>query len=207
MVGVEQVLPDIAGLDTRSGLARCGGNATLYNKILRKFRETQATAPQRIHAALAGGDRATAEREAHTLKGVAGNIGADAVQAAAQTVETRIGKEPDSLPSLAQLEQTLNALIDSLASLASPATQPAAVQPPATATDEALIEMLDRLQALLEDSDAEAGELMPRIEAQCGDEDSRRQVQALSVYIDDFEFDEALALLDELRAMVGGQAI
>ena len=45
---------------------------------------------QRIRAALVAGDPATAQREAHTLKGVAGNLGADMVYAAAQAVEDQI---------------------------------------------------------------------------------------------------------------------
>jgi CheY-like chemotaxis protein len=201
--GAGETLPTIEGLDTRAGLARCGGNAVLYHKILRKFRDTQADAPQRIRAALAAGDRATAEREAHTVKGVAGNIGADAVQAAAQTVETDISGQPDSAPSLAPLEQALSALIAGLASLATPAP---AAQTPGTVSAEALRDLLDRLQALLEDSDADAAELLPAIEAQCGDADSRQQIQAISAHIDDFEFDQALALLDGLRTIAVDQA-
>jgi hypothetical protein len=66
------------------------------------------------------------------------------------------------------------------------------------------MEMLDRLHVLLEENDAEAGDLVARIVAQFEDGDSRRQMQTLSDHIDDFEFDEALALLDGLRTMVGG---
>jgi signal transduction histidine kinase/DNA-binding response OmpR family regulator/HPt (histidine-containing phosphotransfer) domain-containing protein len=200
--GAGDVLPDIAGLDIRSGLARCGGNAALYNKILRKFRETQAAAPQRIRAALAAGERATAEREAHTLKGVAGNIGADAVFDAAKTVEAHINKEADSAPSLALLEQALGILIDGLASV--PVLRNPVGQGTVPASSEGLMEMLDRLHVLLEENDAEAGDLVARIVAQFEDGDSRRQMQTLSDHIDDFEFDEALALLDGLRTMVGG---
>jgi len=66
-------------------------------------------------------------------------------------------------------------------------------------SSEALIEMLDQLQSLLEDSDAAAADLMPQIEAQCGDDDCRQQAQAISTHIDDFEFDLALELLHGLR--------
>ena len=194
--GIE-ALGDITGLDAHAGLARCGGNAVLYHKILRKFRDTQATAPRRIRAALAAGDRATAEREAHTLKGVAGNIGADAVFDAAKTVEADIGRETNAAPSLTLLEQTLAVLIDGLTSVP---TQ-TAVRPTGDLPDfKGLPPMLDRLRALLEDNDADAGDLVAGIEARIEDGDPRSQMQAISNHIDDFEFDEALERLDRLRA-------
>ena len=72
----QEALPSIAGLDTNDGLARVGGNRKLYVKILRQFAEQQGPALDQVADALATGDHALAERLAHTLKGVAGNIGA-----------------------------------------------------------------------------------------------------------------------------------
>src|SRR5262249_18367060 len=62
----------------------------LYRKLLRQFCTTEADAAQRIAAALAENDRTLAERLAHTVKGVAGNIGASAVQNAAANLEKAI---------------------------------------------------------------------------------------------------------------------
>ena len=73
----QEALPSIAGLDTNDGLSRVGGNRKLYVKILRQFAEQQGPALDQVADALAKGDHALAERLAHTLKGVAGNIGAD----------------------------------------------------------------------------------------------------------------------------------
>jgi PAS domain S-box-containing protein len=83
-------LPDIAGLDTKDGLGRVAGNRKLYLKLLGQFIEQQGPTLEEITSALAKGDAALAERLAHTLKGVAGNIGAKAVQAAAGTLEKLI---------------------------------------------------------------------------------------------------------------------
>ena len=76
-------LPDVPGLNVAEGLVRVAGNKKLYRKLLRQFSNTEADAAQRIASALAEKDRALAERLAHTVKGVAGNIGASAVQNAA----------------------------------------------------------------------------------------------------------------------------
>ena len=83
-------LPSIAGLDTKDGLTRVAGNQKLYLKLLRQFVEQQGPALGQITEALAKGDIALAERLAHTLKGVAGNIGAKSVQFAAGALEKHI---------------------------------------------------------------------------------------------------------------------
>jgi two-component system sensor histidine kinase/response regulator len=83
-------LPSIAGLDTKDGLSRVSGNHKLYVKLLRQFVEQQGPAVDEITVALAKGDTALAERLAHSLKGVAGNIGATRVQSAAGLLEKSI---------------------------------------------------------------------------------------------------------------------
>jgi len=66
------------------------GNAAQYVALLRRFAERQAGAAGEIAAALKTGDRARAERLAHTLKGLAASIGADALTMQAQQVEAAI---------------------------------------------------------------------------------------------------------------------
>ena len=83
-------LPSVAGLDTRDGLARVAGKWALYLRLLRQFIDEQSPAPEQITKALSRSDTALAERLAHTLKGVAGSIGARQVQAAAGTLENLI---------------------------------------------------------------------------------------------------------------------
>jgi two-component system, sensor histidine kinase and response regulator len=83
-------LPAIPNLDTGAGLSRVGGNKKLYSKLLRQFVEQQSAVVGQIADAHASGDTSLAERLAHTLKGVAGNIGATQVQAAAGALEKGI---------------------------------------------------------------------------------------------------------------------
>jgi signal transduction histidine kinase/DNA-binding response OmpR family regulator/HPt (histidine-containing phosphotransfer) domain-containing protein len=87
---VNDALPRVDGLAVDEGLARVAGNVTLYVKLLRQFVTQDADAAVRISTALASGDRAAAERMAHTVKGVAGSLGAGAVQAAGAVLETAI---------------------------------------------------------------------------------------------------------------------
>ena len=92
----DATVPSVEGLDTASGLMRVAGNRKLYLKLLRQFVDQQGQAPARITDALASSDHATAERLAHTVKGVAGNLGAGVVQAAAGALEQAIAGRGDS---------------------------------------------------------------------------------------------------------------
>jgi signal transduction histidine kinase/CheY-like chemotaxis protein/CHASE3 domain sensor protein len=83
-------LPAIAELDTQDGLSRVGGNRTLYMKLLRQFVEHHAQTVKQVGDALAKGDIELAARHAHTLKGVAGNIGSTDVHSAAGALEKAI---------------------------------------------------------------------------------------------------------------------
>jgi HPt (histidine-containing phosphotransfer) domain-containing protein len=66
----------------------------------RQFVEQQGPAPAQITEALTGNDVPVAERLAHTVKGVAGSLGARAVQTAAGTLETALGAKasPAAVP-------------------------------------------------------------------------------------------------------------
>jgi two-component system sensor histidine kinase/response regulator len=104
----------INGVDIKDGLARVAGNQKLYQKLLRQFTEQQGLAAGEIANALVTGDNALAERLAHTLKGVAGNIGAKSVHAAAGALEKVIRERAkgDQLQAgLRQLEVVLNPLV------------------------------------------------------------------------------------------------
>ncbi len=83
----EGVLPEIPGLDTAQGLRRVLGRRDRYLGMLRKFLDGQRDAMDRVAQALARDDLPTAQRHAHTLKSVAGNLGASALQEAAGALE------------------------------------------------------------------------------------------------------------------------
>ena len=131
-------LLSIAGLDAQDGLSRVGGNRTLYLKLLRQFVEQQGPTVGEITEALAKGDSARAERLAHTLKGVAGNLGARRVPAAAGTLETLLRDRAEATNVRAatheiagQLEPLVAALRVALDSTASEPPEPSTATAPA----------------------------------------------------------------------------
>ena len=71
----------------KSGLAKVGGNRKLYRKLLSKFRRNHTSVADDIKNALEKDDLETATRLAHTIKGLAGNIGAQELHLAAVDLE------------------------------------------------------------------------------------------------------------------------
>ena len=148
-------LAGVEGLDAAQGLRRVAGNRTLYVRLLRQFVEAYADAAERIRESL-GRDQAEAERLAHTVKGTAGNLSAEPVQAAAGALEKAIrdGVEAGRVESLrVQLGASLGSLCSALRpALAQTADAPveraaAATVPVAPAALQAVVERWSRLLA------------------------------------------------------------
>jgi two-component system sensor histidine kinase/response regulator len=115
-------LRSIGGLDVNLGLLRTSNNVGFYTSMLRKFVVSQQDAAERIRQALQTQDTDAAERHAHTLKSVAGNLGASALQHAADALEAMLCNGLNAGEIQAQftaVEQLLAELVRDL--LASPA--------------------------------------------------------------------------------------
>jgi len=106
-------------LDMVSALARLGNNKELYRRLLLMFLAEHAQDGTAIRAALKSNDIELAQRLAHTLKGLAGTVGAGELRAVAKDLEMAIaeGKEPLFEPLLMQLEQKLAVVMASIARL------------------------------------------------------------------------------------------
>jgi polar amino acid transport system substrate-binding protein len=102
--GEQPELPELPGIDTVDGVERFGGNVKSYIKLLQKFSENQADAITVMTGALQSGDKESAVRHAHTLKGVSGSIGATGLQGLATKLESAIKDSAD--------EQTNSLLAD-----------------------------------------------------------------------------------------------
>ena len=109
-------LPDLPGVNVAESVRRIGGNVALYFSLLDKFRVKQRNFATSFREALAANDRDTAERLAHTLRGIAGTLGAETLQDLARLLESSIKKgesgEVDSL--LARVDKELATFIASI---------------------------------------------------------------------------------------------
>jgi two-component system sensor histidine kinase/response regulator len=192
-------LPSIAGLDTKDGLARVAGNRKLYLKLLRQFVAQQTAAPAQIAEQFKSGDRATAERTAHTVKGIAGNLGAKTVQSAASELEKAIREHagPAQLETLRQrFGENLAALVDRLGpALGDEKPAPAAV--PATDVDPARLKpVVEQVLKQLSEFDAAAADGLEANRALFASLFSAEEFVQFEQYLQGYAFGEAQALLE-----------
>lgn len=126
---LEEALP---GVSVRAGLARLAGKLTVYRRLLRSFGGDLGGTAAKLRTLLAAGDLPLLYEEAHTLKGVAGNLGLDSIFAAAHELGTKIRSgQTDHLDELTEaLAGQCEAM---LAIFAAKGAQEALEQPPAEA--------------------------------------------------------------------------
>ena len=107
-------LPEgLEGLDVQGGLSHMMGKKSLYLAMLHRYVAGQRDCAHNIRLALAAGDAATAERAAHTLRGVSGTIGAKGVSSLAGAVEMAIHDQQGS-DKIAQAINELASPLDTL---------------------------------------------------------------------------------------------
>jgi signal transduction histidine kinase/CheY-like chemotaxis protein len=198
--GVNDV-PDIPGLDTTTGLKRVMGKKAFYLDLLRMYVDNQGDAPAQIRQSSAAGDYDTAQRLAHTAKGVSGNIGASEVQESAALLEKafREHEPPGTIePLIVSFAVAHAKLIGSLKD-ALPSSN-------ASGDEKAEVRQLDReqtivackkLEQLLANSDGEATDYLNEsgtvLRAFLGAD----PFQALKKAADNYDFEKAREILEQ----------
>jgi two-component system sensor histidine kinase/response regulator len=186
------VLPEGPTIDLADGLRRVAGNVALQQRLLARFTETHAGAADEVYAALDHADHPLAERIAHTMCGVAGNLGAGALSRAASALEATIRAQGDHEPAFARFREVLDATVAAARAELVPAAPIAGVE---HVEDPALF---TTLRTALRESDGQATSAfdaaLPALRARLGEDDTARVARLVR----DFQFDEALALLDAL---------
>jgi HPt (histidine-containing phosphotransfer) domain-containing protein len=207
----EQVLlamPAPAGIDMADMLERLEGNQALGQRLLRMFRANYAGTVSEIRSGLGQGDLALVRRLVHTLKGVAGNISARALSAAAKTLETNLDVEDHALREkyLLELEQQMEIVVASIAELEQVETPAELAQTSEKIeTVPALAARLNELADLLAASDADAASCVAMIVQQTQIPGLRDEFRALESLIGRYDFETALKNLQNLAEKEGIQ--
>ncbi|NVD96782.1 response regulator [Massilia sp. BJB1822] len=216
----QESLPQIPGLQMEAALQRVGGNAKLMRKLLIRFVETQADVMDRIAAAVDNNDLASATREAHTVKGLAGNIGAAGVADSAAQLESMLshgveeGRDEVTAAMQAELHDVVVSITMTLRLGAGSVIDPAALQGgaarakaqaseanvPAAADQQDLVALaagLQELASLLEQDDSAALKLAEKLCPQLAAAGQGEHARQLQRQIGQYDFDGALAQLNE----------
>ncbi len=200
------LLPELPGVSVASGLERVGGNKRFYAKLLCKFRESQRKAVAEIKAALLSGDRETAGRLAHTVKGVSGNLGAESLYRAAADLEKAIKEGKGNIDSLltgfgSQLKivmEGIRVLEESLAVQKEP--EPST----AVSVDKVAVKgLLQDMARLLESDLTEAMNRLDALREHLSQSSAREEFKRLERQVESFDTDGALKSVEAIAKALG----
>ncbi len=202
-----------AHLNEALGLSHSLNKPDFYQKLLSKFVESQADFITQFQAAMAQPDDAQhLERLAHTLKGLAANIGAEQLHQQAKALEQACLNPINQEAITAQLqavEQALTPLVNDLkASLAdmltTPTSQPSNQVVPEgmlkDATPSRLIAEFANLSELLDDQDSDALTLIEALLAEpLITQQETQTLTAMQRKLANYDFEAALTQLTDFK--------
>jgi signal transduction histidine kinase/CheY-like chemotaxis protein len=196
-IKIDPLIPSINGLDITDGLKRVLNNKIVYLSLLRKFINNQHDFPNSIRSSLDKHQWHQAELLAHTLKGVAGNIGANKLSAKADILEKLIHNQDTSdLIDIAcnQTNLLLNQLIEDIENqVLIDMEEDISIDNPYQNIED----LLEQIKQLLIDSDGDAVDLFNKNQAKI-----KARFPSYFLRLQDcasnYDFEEMILCLDEV---------
>jgi CheY-like chemotaxis protein/HPt (histidine-containing phosphotransfer) domain-containing protein len=196
---------DLEGIDVAGSLRRLGLEYETFKRMLIRFADTQGPTLDALRSAVAAGDGATAARHAHAIAGSSGNLGADALRAAAKAIEHAGNEGGGGLaPLLAELESRVVVVFRSIDRLRGvPQTAATGPGPPTLSSDARAV--LERLQAALGDFDVTAASSGLAELDHVWTPDNAGDLVRLHSHVDGYEYEEAQVLVSRLLEQSGSR--
>lgn len=198
-VELPQSLP---GIDMAQGLSRINNNKKLYKNLLLKVKRDYANAAEQLSSLVKDNAFGEARRLAHSIKGVAGNLGAKKLQAAARVVEDRLTPIPDQvLPKKEEMEQFALEMAVVQEGLAVLKEEEKQLQAPSQITDTTeLIQCVERLMPFLKKRQAkQIKQAVTQISALGWPEDFTKEIQDISTLAGRYKFKDILPIAEAVH--------
>lgn len=185
----------VEGIDLEFGLKVVGGNEKLYNKLLIKFNQMY----QNFYAGFSSAcinDLELARREIHTLKGVAGNIGAMELYNLADKYVGLLNKDfypnQDNMDDLRlELEKVLNSTSAFVTNVSDHSTK--------INNSELFLDKMNELEELLISNDYNSIKVINEIRELSDHLKYEKEFKLIKKLIADFEFEKGLIELKKLK--------
>jgi two-component system sensor histidine kinase/response regulator len=194
-------LPEsLPGIDIEDGLSHLAGRADPYVRLLRQFPRRQGDTVESIRVLIEQGDTKEAMRLAHSLKSVAGNLGARALSEASREVEFALRDGREARAAVEALEQVLTEVVEGLERWEQ--TLPAQPRGIGPAADPArLAERLDEIEKLLRENDTASVTLIEELAA-AGPPAASAVLSRMLEQAETYDFETVLSGLQELRKIL-----
>ncbi|MBI2416533.1 MAG: response regulator [Ignavibacteriales bacterium] len=194
------VMPEFANIDVGDGLRHVGGNQKLYLSLIEKFYSKNQELVNEIKEAVILKDQERAVRLAHTVKSVAGNLGAIKLNKTAAFVEaelkTSLEVNIDTL--LAEFSEELSLVLEEIGAwlvVSKPAEGESPVADEGNLDTEKFKLLISELKQLVEENDFSSTKKLEEIFMLPGISVFKDDLNKVSKLLSDYEFDEALHLL------------
>ncbi len=192
---IDQEIPELEGIDIQDGLSRVQNNSALYLKLLRKVVKTQKYFIEDFLEAIKQEDFALAERLAHTLKSVAGNVGAKSLQDCCANLEHQAKEQSVDEESVEKAHLALTTILNSLKKLVEDDDGEKNAAPSST---EDISGVLGKIIQQLENFDTAALATVEEHRTLLASYSSGEKIKQLEKSLENYELDTALNLAREL---------
>jgi polar amino acid transport system substrate-binding protein len=196
-------LSQLEGVDVKAGLISVNNDWNLYTKLLYKFYNRHQHIKKEIQTELARGNRGVAQRLAHTIKGVAGTIGANVLSEISLQLESAIkNNHSDRIPDLldrfdteiACMMASLDAFIESKGlrqTDGADGSEELENQPSKAMEASGLKKLFRELSDLIDKHDADVIKLVAEIKTGLGPSHISDRFLELESQINSFKFEQA----------------
>jgi len=209
----DELPQSLPGIDMVQGLSRINNNKKLYKNLLLKVKRDYADAAEQLSFLVKDNAFEEARRLAHSIKGVAGNLGAKKLQAATRVVEDRLKPIPDQvLPKKEEMEQFALEMAVVQEGLAVLKEEEKQLQAPSQIADTTeLIQCVERLMPFLKKRQAkQIKQAVTQISALGWPEDFTKDIQDISTLAGRYKFKDILpiaeAVHEKLQTLAGEKA-
>jgi len=170
----------------------------LMHKLMKNFFKDNRNKFNEITQAIKDGDIKLAHRMVHTLKGNAGQLGKPHLQQAAADVENQLkdGKNLVTPEQMAKLEKELHAVLTDFAPLVKEDSEHMDAAQAEFLDAQSTSKLIEKLEPMLERGNPECRNLIDKLRLIPGSDWLKAQ---LLQQIDDLDFEQAIATLDELK--------
>jgi len=192
-------LPRLDGVDVKVGLGGVNNDWKLYTKLLFNFHHRHQGIEEKIQTALEQGDPRAAQRLVHTIKGLAGTVGAKKLSEISARLESAIKDDDhDRLPNL--LDRFTKEIVRVMATLDGFSKNEEAVRIDAAAggrepgilpSTPNLEKAFQELSDLIDKRDSDAIKLLAEIKASLGSSNVSDSFLKLESRINSFKFADA----------------
>ncbi|WP_052128757.1 response regulator [Neosynechococcus sphagnicola] len=194
----KQDFPAMPSIDIKAGLHYIGGKHNSYRKLLLMFRHNNLNVGESICSALTHGEKETALRLVHTIKGVAGSIGAISLQQATACLEVVIRADNTFAIELERFTNCLNEVINAIACLEKPLDIPPTPTDQTTIDSEIVNSLITRMVDFLEVDMIAAIDCLATLKTHLNGKYSD-YMQSLDKAMETFNTDDAQNILQQLE--------